>query len=108
MFEVHNNPDSLSLHLYMGPGDEAIRKGLLAMVRANPEVFLEPRNTNAKWIPIYSRHLLRQEAYENLDEKGRKEEVRKRWKEFIDEELPRIEAVLKKETWIRDPVEVDG
>ncbi len=47
IFEVWNYPDSLDLHLFMGPGPEAIRQGLLEMVRANPEVFIEPRSLRA-------------------------------------------------------------
>ncbi len=107
MFEVHNAPDSLTLHLYMGPGPEKTRQKLIEMARSNPEIFVDPRNTNPRWIPIFSRHVLRQEAYEKLGDEEREEEIRLRWKEFIGEDLPRIEAALKKETWIGEPVETD-
>lgn len=108
MFEVHNNFDSLSLHLYLGPGPEAIRQRILEMVRANPEVFMMPSSLTGKWLPIFSRHLLRQETYDNLDEEEREEEIRLHWNEFVEEDLPRIEVALKKETWIWDSVQVDG
>ncbi len=108
MFEVHNDSDSLSLHLYLGPGPQEIRLRVLDMARVNPEVFVVPRSLSSKWLPIFSRHLLREEAYADLDEKERNEEIRRRWNQFIEEDLPRIEAALKKETWIWDPVEADG
>ncbi len=96
IFEVWNNPNSLDVHLYMGPGPEAIRQRLLEMVRANPEVFVEPRSLNPRWLPIFSRHLLKQEAYEDLDEEERKQEIHRQWHEFLDNDLPRIEEALKK------------
>ncbi len=99
MFVVYNKADGLELHLFLGPGPEATRQRILDMVRDNPEVFMMPRSLNGRWLPIFSRHLLRQEAYEDLDDEKRKEEIRRRWIQFIEEDLPRIEAVLKKETW---------
>lgn len=118
IFEIHNDTDSLSLHLYMGPGPETIRQGLLRMVRAHPEVFNEPHNVNAKWLPIFSRHLLpqwayedlylRQWAYEDLYEEEREREIRKQWAAFLDNDLPTINAILKEETWIWEPVQADG
>ena len=38
----------------------------------------------------------------------REDEIRRQWGAFLIEDLPRIETVLKKETWIGHPVEADG
>ncbi len=100
MFEVWNNPDSLDVHLYMGPGPDAIRQRILEMVRANPGVFLMPRSLGGRWLPIFTRHLLRQEAYEDLEPEEREQAIRRQWHKFLDKDLPRIEAALRKETWI--------
>jgi hypothetical protein len=37
----------------------------------------------------------------------RKRETRKRWDEFLDEDLPRIEEAIASETWIWEPTETD-
>lgn len=108
MFVVYNNPNGLDLHLFLGPGPEAIRQGLLEIVRANPEIFLMPRNTNGRWLSIFHRPLLRSEAYEDLGEKERAEEVHKQWGEFLEQDLPRIEETLIKETWIWESVEPEN
>ncbi len=108
MFEVHNGFDSLSLHLYLGPGPQDTRQKLLDVARANPEVFIVPRSLGGKWLPLFSCHLLRQEAYEDLDDEEREKEIRRRWREFLDQDLPRIDAVLKNEAWIWEAVEADG
>ncbi len=97
MFVIYNRPDGLELHLFLGPGPEATRQRILDMVRDNPEVFMMPRSLSGKWLPIFSRHLLRQEAYEDLDNEERKREIRRQWGLFIERDLPRIDAALKKE-----------
>ncbi len=102
MFETWNNPDSLNLRLYMGPGPDAIRQRLLDMVRSNPEIFVEPRSLNSRWIPIFTRQLLDREAYERPGQEERERMLRKGWEAFLEKDLPRIEAALKKETWVWD------
>ncbi|CAA9255997.1 MAG: hypothetical protein AVDCRST_MAG93-1974, partial [uncultured Chloroflexia bacterium] len=58
IFEIWNNPDSLDVHLYIGPGPETIREGILDAARRNPEVFAVPRSVSGKWVRIFTRHLL--------------------------------------------------
>lgn len=60
-----------------------------------------PPNRNGRFLKVYSRDLLRQEAYGILDAGEREEEVRKQWGEFLAKDLPRIDAALKEEAWIR-------
>ena len=101
LFVFHNNPDSLDLQLFIGPGPEATRQGLLEMARTNPNIFVMPPNRNGRFLKVYSRDLLKQEAYGNLDAGEREEEVRKQWGEFLAKDLPRIDAALKEGAWIR-------
>jgi hypothetical protein len=105
MFETWNNHDSLEVRLYIGPGPDKVREGLLNMVRRNPDVFFEQRDLNASWIPIFTRYLLKPEVYDKLDREHREEEIRRQWTQFLDKDLLRIEAALKKEPWIWEPVE---
>jgi hypothetical protein len=107
IFEVWNAPSSLDLHLYMGPGPEAIRQNLLEMVRANPNVFKMPSGVKGRWLRIFSRPLLKQEAYENLEQEEREEELHREWERFLERDLPGIEAALQREAWIWEPVKSD-
>ncbi len=105
MFIIHNNPDSLTLHLFMGPGPEATRQRILGMAATRPEVFLVPRSTSGRWLSIFNRPLLTSEAYEDLDDEEREQELRRRWAEFLQSDLPKIAEALKKETWIWESAE---
>ena len=113
LFVVYNESDSLDLHLSIGPGPESIRRGLFEMA-ANHDVFVEPRPNDDKairartWPLIFTRHLLRPNAYEKLDQEQREQEIRKQWGEFLDKDLPRIEDAVASETWIWEPVESDS
>ena len=64
-----------------------------------------PSNTKLKWISIFERPLLKQEAYKDLDDEQREQEIRRQWSKFLDKDLPRIEAALKKDTWLWETVE---
>jgi hypothetical protein len=113
LFIFYNRPGSLDLHLFMGPGPEATRQRLFEMA-ANHEVFVEPPPNDAStirrrsWPAIFTRHFLKPESYEVLDQEQREREVRRRWNEFLHKDLPHIEAALRKETWIWEPVETDS
>lgn len=105
MFVFHNERDSLYLELSVGPGPEKVRKKLFEMA-ANHEVFAAPRNRSDKairarsWPKIFTRHFLKHEAYEKLNQEEREQEIRGRWAEFLQADLPRIDAALKEEPWI--------
>lgn len=67
-----------------------------------PEILLMPSSDRPRWLSIYSRPLLKQEAYEVLDEEEREKEIHLQWGEFIERDLPRMAAALKGEAWIRE------
>lgn len=112
LFVFHNERDYLDLVLYVGPGPEETRKKLFEMV-ASHEVFAAPRNCSAKairarsWPKVFTRHLLKREAYEQLDQEEREQEIRGRWGEFVKSDLPRIREALKEETWVWESSETD-
>jgi hypothetical protein len=112
LFVVYNRPDSLDLHLEMGPGPEPIRRRLFAMA-ANHDVFVELRPKDDKairkrsWPFIFARHLLKPEAYEKHNQEQLEREVRMRWDEFLHNDIPDIKEAVRSETWIWEPVEND-
>ncbi len=100
MFEFWNYPDGLWLSLLVGPGSDETRQKLFNMVRANPDVFDISSNLGNKWTGILTRAFLEQGTYSNTDHEDREKEIRKRWAEFLEADLPRIDTVFKKEGWI--------
>jgi len=108
LFDFWNPPGSLSLTLYIGPGPKEIRRQLLDMARAHPDVFRITGNPNSNWTAILSRPFLNREMYEYADPIDRDNEIHKRWAEFLREDLPRIEAALTNEEWIWQSDEFDG
>lgn len=99
-FEVWNYPGSLEIKLFVGPGDEDTRQRLFEVVRENPEVFSGASKLGSKWSNVFSRPWLKQDTYENADQVEREKEIRKCWIEFLENDLPRIDTVLKNEQWI--------
>jgi hypothetical protein len=103
--------DSIEIKLFVGPGSEEIRQKLFDMARAHPDVFETPHSLQAGGSPFYqifSRQLLEQRMYEDATDLELETELRGRWAEFLREDLSRIDAVLKQEEWIWEPVETAG
>ena len=98
-FVFHNKPRSLDLQLALGPGPDETRQRILAMARANPDIFVIQRHP-PKWYYLYTRVFLNRGGYEELNQEEREEEIRRHWDEFLDNDLPRIEAALRREAWI--------
>ncbi len=105
-FVFHNHPDGLDLFLETSPGDEAARRRLFEMGQKNQSVFndLEDPDTS-RWPKLYRRAFLTPEIHEDALDSEREQEIRRQWAAFLEEDLPRIEAALKKETWIWESVE---
>jgi PD-(D/E)XK nuclease superfamily len=101
LFAVCNWPDNISLMLQIGPGDEETRQKLLAMARTNQAVFEDAGSFGGgRWINIFVRSLLTPEFYKDTTDSERDSEIRRRWAEFVEKDLPRIDDVLKREQWI--------
>ncbi len=49
---------------------------------------------------LYRRTFLTGRLYEEASEGDREEEIRRVWTEFLDGDLPQIDAALKEERWI--------
>ncbi len=102
LFELWNYQNRLDLYLFLGPGPEETRQRILETIRRAPDVFSQPRSLrrSGKWIRVFHRSLLRQEAYENLEHEEREKEIHRQWRRFLGEDLPRITAALRKADWI--------
>ncbi len=99
LFEFWNAPGSLQLKLMIGPGSGEVRQKLFDMARGNSNV-LVPSKTEGRHSRIFIRQFLDRGMYEDTAESERERELRKRWVEFVEEDLPQIDTVLKKEQWI--------
>ena len=73
------------------------------MAHAHSEMFAVDRTLWEKWNMILSHTFLEQEMYEDATDEEREREIYKQWTKFIEEDLLRIDAVLKKEQWIWQP-----
>jgi PD-(D/E)XK nuclease superfamily len=105
-FVFHRRPDSLELFLESSPGDERVRRKLFEMGHRDLSLFncLEDPDTG-KYPKLYRRTFLDPDRHKDPSEGDSTEEIRKQWAEFLDEDLPRIDAALKEERWIWESVE---
>ena len=107
-FEVWNYPGNLEMKMFIGLGNEETRQRLFEVVRDNPEVFRGASSKRgSKWSTVFSRPWLKQEMYDDADQVDRGKEIRRRWAEFLQEDLPRLDAALKEESWIWEAAESD-
>ncbi len=108
-FVFHNSPDGVDLYLETSPGNEATRRGLFEMGKKDEALFnsLVDPDTD-EWPSLYHRTFLTPELSEDGTDHEREDEIRRQWGAFLIEDLPRIRAAIKKETWIWESVEADG
>ncbi len=92
----------------IGPGKADVRQWLFDMAANNSEFLKRPRKTDGNWGVIYSRSFLDEGDYgPDVSEAERTEKIRRKWAEFLKEDLHRIDAALKEETWIWESVATD-
>jgi hypothetical protein len=99
-----NPPNSLDLWLELGSGNEKTRHRLANMARGNPSVFGE--EVSAELLEedvLFSRTLLAEGFCESTKDTEREAEIRKNWADFLENDLPRLDAALKQEAWIWEP-----
>jgi hypothetical protein len=106
-FQLWNFPPSLEVVLFITGGSEETRRNLFDMVKRNPNLLRVIRSWGS-WSMIFKRRLLGPRMYEDATEEERTQEIHRQWAAFLEEDLPRIEAALKKESWIWESVEADG
>jgi hypothetical protein len=93
--------DRLQLNLIINPGPFETRQHLLDMAHAKQPPF-KPVDSqlNDLYNTIYKRTFLTKQAYKNSSETEVQAEIRKHWKDFLEHDLPQIQAALRSEAWI--------
>ena len=101
LFQFDNNVDRLTLHLVIGPGPNETRQKLLDMAHAHKPLFRPSQQAlGKKYNTIYIRQILSAKGYEETTVEEIEAEIRKKWLQFIEHDLPQITAILKSEKWI--------
>jgi len=103
VFEFFNGEDRLRLTLIIGPGPDETRQRLFDMAfRHAPPFRRSSKTLTPMYSTIFNRSFLTPTAYQekNIDEL--KEELDRQWKNFLEHDLPKLDAVLQRETWLWD------
>jgi hypothetical protein len=101
-FVFHNYSVSLDLYIEVSWADEVARRKLFDVARRHGSLF-EGSIENPKGglnPKLYRRTFLTGRLYEEASDSDREEEIRRVWTEFLDGDLPQIDAALKEERWI--------
>jgi len=87
--------------LTIGPGPVPVRQKLLDMALKNDPPLHSPYKTlNQMYNNIYTRAVLSPNDYETKDLDELTAEIKEKWTNFIDHELPEIQRVMQSEVWI--------
>ncbi len=100
-FVFHNHTDQLALFLEINWGDERLRRRLFEIAERDQSPFNHlventRKGTNPK---LYQRSFLTPRSYEDYSEQEREREIYRQWTKFL-EDLDRMKATLREETWI--------
>ncbi len=101
LFEFVNGADSLKLKLTIGPGRPGFTRRLfeLAQQKAGTPLTTFYKRPNSKWNSIYLRNILTRSDYSDAALDSLEPKIRKKWKEFLEQDLPAIQAVLRNQPW---------
>jgi hypothetical protein len=101
LFQFNNVTDRLWLYLTIGPGPIETRQRLHDLSHSERLIF-KPANRvlNKKWNTIYDREFLSPKTYHEKSAEEKEAEIRKKWKQFLENDLPQIQSILKSEAWI--------
>ena len=96
LFEFTNNGECLALSLYVGPGDEAIRKQLIAIAEGNPKLFTKPRRLGLMWRAVYRKSVVPPADYKDADIEDVRQSISDWYTNFVVGDLPRIVEEFQK------------
>ncbi len=98
LFVFTNLQDSLKLSLSLGPGPDDIRKELFEVICQKEPPFKRSFKTMGRmWSTVYNRNFLTRMNYQEKNTEELQEEIKRRWNEFLDHELPKMDEALKSE-----------
>jgi hypothetical protein len=100
LFEFNNGPTKLRLSLIIGPGPEETRQQLFEAALEN-RLFKPPfRNLMKKFNTIYTSDWLTSKLFNDASIDELELEIKKKWKHFLEHDLPLIQEFLDKQSWI--------
>lgn len=100
-FQFINRPDELYLRLHVRPGDDVKRQKLYEMALKYESLFRDWEiPEQGREMKFYGRTFLTPQFCEDATDEERERQVRKQWKDFLENDLPRINAALRQEAWI--------
>jgi hypothetical protein len=106
LFQFTNLQDLLKLTLALGPGPDDTRQKLFEVISQNEPPFKRSFKAMGRmWSTVYSRNFLTKNSYQEKTTEELHEEIKRRWNEFLDHELPRMENVLLSEIDLLDDTE---
>jgi hypothetical protein len=98
LFQFENRQDSLKISLSLGPGPDEIRQKLFEFISQNEPPFKRSfKALGRMWSTVYSRNFLTKNSYQEKTTEELQEEIKHRWNEFLDHELPKLDAVILSE-----------
>ena len=99
LFQFENFPNSLNIKLVIGPGPEDTRHQLHQMAQDNAPLKAY-RILGKKWNTIFKRAFLTSKSFEEATIDDIEEEINKKWRVFVDNDLPAIKKIVKAQDWI--------
>ena len=101
LFEFFNssrwNPNSLSLRLTLGPGDESVRRQIwdtATATKAGSPLTPDRRRGFTKWAGLFWKEILSTADYDVLDLEAIQSRLQEAWSAFKSNELPLIKEVI--------------
>ena len=96
LFAFYNRPDSLSLALHLGPGNQDVRQEVFDLVKETGAPFRRSQKMRlTKWFLLYDKPFLRADDYEDADLDEMMTRVKSVWTEFKKRELPKLQSALE-------------
>lgn len=103
LFVISNTPSSVDLKLMIGPGEANVREGFWQIANFSGAPFKVVRKLAKEHNTVYTRSVVRQTLLEEGELEEIDQEIREHWADFIENDLPRIDAAMKQEAWIWEP-----
>ncbi|MFC2042958.1 PD-(D/E)XK nuclease family protein [Chloroflexota bacterium] len=101
LFEFGNQSNRLNLNLIIGPGPDEARQRLLDIAHEQSPPFKPAfKALGKKFNTIFQRKILTAKSLENSNIEEIEDEIRKKFNQFMKNDLPKITNVLKRQAWI--------
>jgi hypothetical protein len=99
LFNFENYADRLYLRLSVGPGPEDLRERLLQLTQKDQVFKSKTTKFGAKFHSIYTNPFITAKSDAGLELDELQTLIRKKWNAFLEQDLPKINAVISKKNW---------